>query len=58
METETPGGILNRGDLIQGVGYKVLENLETAKAGDTVTQRPSTGVMGTMLLPRAHVHDG
>lgn len=36
---ETPLGLLNRGDLIQGICYKVLEKLEVEKAGSTVTQR-------------------
>lgn len=32
METETPLGTLNRGDLIQGIDYKVLDSLEMEKA--------------------------
>lgn len=39
METETLVGTLNRGDLIQGIGYKVLERLEMEKAVGTSTQR-------------------
>lgn len=39
METEALLGTLNRGDLIQGIGYKVLERLEMEKAISTVTQR-------------------